>query len=152
MLVFQGRQPVCVVGAGVFIVSDPYSRLLQQRDDRGKDLFAWYPVSMEIKLDLLTDGRQGAAKFSQTTELRLFPVVSPSGVIPVLLAPLRVPSSGLKVTARAGANPDIGPGRGNDQSRDTLDHLAVSYAVTVFINVSEYLACPFSGNARFRVA
>src|SRR5207248_511068 len=58
---------------------------------------------------------------NQTSVLHLVAHLAPARVIAVLLAAAGVPSDGLKMTARIGTDPDVGPGRRNHERSDALE-------------------------------
>jgi hypothetical protein len=67
-------------------------------------------------------------------------------VIAVLLAAPGIAPGGLDVTARIWVDPDVGPGRGNDDGADALQLLGVTNNDTVRVDVAPALAGAAAGD------
>ena len=76
---------------------------------------------------------------------------APVRVVPVLLAPFRIPSRGLKVSVREAANPDIFVGGGNDQSFNSRQSRLILYLKAVRVQVVESVAVPLLPYPRLAV-
>ena len=114
----QGGEAERAVLAGVLVVSDADQRLVEQSHDGRQDLTPAEVVRAQVALHALAHVGQDLAELEHPPELRLVPRLAIARVIAVLLPPARVASGDLDVAARIGADPDLAPGRGNDESLD----------------------------------
>src|ERR1700733_7173161 len=95
----------------------------------------------KVDIHLPAQPRQGAAEGAQTLILALVADGAPIGGVAVLLAPALVAAGRLDVAARIGADPDVRPGRRDDQPGDAIEGLGVAHRLAGRVAVSE-LAAP----------
>ena len=126
VLVAQGGQAEGVVLLGVLLVADADQRRLEELDDGRQHLLAPQAALRQVALDPLADLRQRVAEGDHAAELGLVADLPPVGVVAVLLAPPGVAAGRLQMAVRAGADPDVGPGRRDGQLADALQGLLVA--------------------------
>src|SRR3954453_5855086 len=147
VLVAQGGEPKGVVLFGVLLVADPDEGRLQQLDDRGEHLLPPQAALRHVLLEPLADPGQGLAEGDHAAELGLVAPLPPFGVVAVLLAPAGVAPGRLQVAVRAGADPDVRPGRRDGQLADALQGLLVPDRAPLGVDVGEALAALLAADA-----
>src|SRR3954471_17995258 len=147
VLAAQGGDPKGVVLFGVLLVADPDEGRLQQLDDRGEHLLPPQAALRHVLLEPLADPGQGLAEGDHAAELGLVAHLPPFGVVAVLLAPAGVAPGRLQVAVRAGADPDVRPGRRDGQLADALQGLLVPDRAPLGVDVGEALAALLAADA-----
>src|SRR4051794_39794375 len=147
VLVAQGGEPKGVVLFGVLLVADPDEGRLQQLDDRGEHLLPPQAALRHVLLEPLADPGQGLAEGDHAAELGLVAHLPPFGVVAVLLAPAGVAPGRLQVAVRAGADPDVRPGRRYGQLANALQGLLVPDRAPLRVDVGEALAALLAADA-----
>src|SRR3954452_10216319 len=147
VLVAQGGEPKGVVLFGVLLVADPDEGRLQQLDDRGEHLLPPQAALRHVLLEPLADPGQGLAEGDTPPDLGLAAHLPPFGVVPVLLAPAGVAPGRLQVAVRAGADPDVRPGRRYGQLANALQGLLVPDRAPLGVDVGEALAALLAADA-----
>jgi hypothetical protein len=103
----------------------------QQVDDGRQHFFARQAGQFQCAVDFGADGGEGLAEVDHPLVLHLVAHGAPFRMVAVLLASARVASGGLQVAVGLRADPDVGPGRRNDERLDpfqgglVLDHFAL---------------------------
>lgn len=118
MAIAQGREAKALVFTPIGIVADADHRLVEKPDDRRNNLFAWQAAQGEVGFDALAQRGQAMAKRGEARKFRLVAAGGPVGMIAILLAPALVAAGRLNMSGRIGADPDISPGRRDDQRLD----------------------------------
>ena len=145
-------QTVRAVVARVLVVPDADQRLVEQPDDGRDHLLARQPRQRHVGEDLLAQGGHRFGEIDQTPVLRFVARLAPLLVVAVLLAPARVASGRLQVTALARTDPHVGP-RGRDGQRtDARERLVVAHRSVVGVHVREPAAARDAADARRGVA
>jgi hypothetical protein len=103
---------------GVLFAAGAEETQVDQADRGGQDPFPAQAAGVQMAADGLSDGRQGGPEVLDPVVLVLVPVLAPQIVVPVLTASGRIGADGLDVTSRVGADPDVLPGRRDDQGLD----------------------------------
>src|SRR3954454_1544830 len=147
VLVAQGGEPKGVVLFGVLLVADPDEGRLQQLDHRGEHLLPPQAAPRHVLLEPLADLGQGLAEGDHAPELGLVAHLPPFGVVAVLLAPAGVAPGRLQVAVRAGADPDVRPGRRDGQLAGGLQGLLVPARAALRVDVGEALAALLAADA-----
>ena len=120
MPVSEGRQPETLVFAGISGVADPDETVVQQPDHGRDNTLKVKAAATQIGLHLFTQAGQRVGKRAKRIELGGAAMLSPVGVVSVLLATSFVAPGCLDVTAGVLAYPHIGPGRWNGECADAL--------------------------------
>src|SRR5947207_10674267 len=126
MSVSQGRQSERTVLLSILLVADPDSGLLSAADDRRKHLLSRHTGPFQVAVRLLADLRQGRSKGQHPVVLDGIANLAPARMISVLLASPGVAPGRLQRAARAGADPDVRPGRRAGQALDPPDRVRVT--------------------------
>jgi hypothetical protein len=128
--VAQRGQTERSVRARVLVVAHPDEGLVEQPHHRGEDLSPGQVARAQVALDLLAQGGEDLTELQHPAELRLVARLAIERMVAVLLAAAGVARGGLDVALRIGADPHVGPGRGDDQRFDAAP-LAVGDARAV---------------------
>jgi hypothetical protein len=131
----KGGEPVRTVRSPVFIIADAYSGSVEKVHDEGGLAFLCGISITKVVLDSLPQTWQRHRELREMVELQVVAFSPELVVVAGLLATLRVAACGLKVAARIGRNPYIGPCRRDRQSLDTIevslvDHLVIMLSIT----------------------
>jgi hypothetical protein len=89
--------------------------LVEHRRRQCHDLAVGQAVLAKIFPDLFSQTGKDATERLQAVELGFVPNLLPIRVIDVLLASGRISSGGLQMAAFVLADPNVGPGRGDDE-------------------------------------
>jgi hypothetical protein len=152
MLVPQSGDTIALVLPGVIVIADADQCRLEQMHGCRQHLFPWQSPQRHMFRDSFPNPRKQARKLHYVLELGTFAEFAELGVIAILLAPLRVAASRLHVAVAVGADPDVGPSRGNCQPPDAPESTLVLDRRSPRAEISEPLARPSSPNARLLVA
>src|SRR5262249_33110562 len=105
------------------------------------------PRGGKVCLNPSPNARQRMGKVEQSMILGFIAHRSPARMIAILFASTVIQSRGLKVAMRDGADPDVGPGRGNGQRAGTSDVFLIANQPAVGIPIDEALAAALPMNA-----
>ena len=150
--VAEGRQAEAAVVAGVGGVADADQGGVEQPDDAGDDLVAREAAAGEVALDRAAQLRQRPGEVEEVRVFDLVPAGGPAFVIAVLLAAADVLAGGLQVAVGVGGDPDVLPGRRDDQRRDPVEDGSVGDAAAVRPMVGETAAGAPSPDAGIGIA
>jgi hypothetical protein len=95
------------------------------------------PSSPRVLPQSPPQARQRLAECDLAIELACAADLVPLRVVAVLLAPARIAAAGLQVAARAGTDPDVGPGRRDRQRADPRQHFGIAHPPAIGIRVRE---------------
>ena len=142
MLALEGRQSITLIVPRIFVVADADQRRLQEMHDRRQNLLARQPAQAHVLSDRRPHRRQRRGEREQVLVFRLLPRLAIFGVILVLLTPFRVAASRLNMSVRRGANPDVGPRRGDDKRTYPFERVWLGDPPALSIEVDKALARP----------
>ena len=125
------------VGAGVLFVTDPHEGRVEELDERCEHSLAWRARLAQVLRHAATDPRQSTAEFQDVIELLRVPVRAPARVIAILLAPACIMPRGLKVAARARADPHITLRGRDSEAADPGELRLVPHFAPVRVQVDE---------------
>ena len=91
---------------------------------------AWRAAHSQVAAHAAAQRGQRLAERDDALELVLAAAARPLRVVPVLLAPARVPPGRLQVAVGVGADPDIAPCRRNRQRTDPRERARIAYRAT----------------------
>ena len=116
MLGAQGGHPVRrVVAVRVLVAADPEHPHVQQSGHRRQHPVPAQSMAVQVAPHPLAQHRQPPGHLQHVVELRLVLLLPPLRVVDVLLAPGRVDPDRLDVPVRMRRDPDVLPGRRDDQ-------------------------------------
>src|SRR3954452_501538 len=133
----QGREPIGLVLSRIALGADAEEPEVEEPDRAPQDAFADQSAEREVGFDALAEPRERLSELLHLLELLPIAVLPPGVVIAVLLAPGVVVSGRLDVTARVGADPHVGPRRGNRERADPVPCLGVLDRIAVLVEVRE---------------
>jgi hypothetical protein len=91
--------------------------------------------------------RQGLTKINDPLEFLPVAPLTPRIVVAILASPGGICTHGLNVTVGPRADPDVLPGRGNDQCFDAVKHLSIDDPLAVGPSVGEATATAATADA-----
>src|SRR5688572_21644272 len=126
VLVAQRGQPERVILPRILLVADANETALEQLHERRQHLLARQTRPRQVGACPSPEGRQRTRERLHTIELRLVTCRAPVGVIPVLLALLRIPTGRLQVATRVWTDPHIRPRRRDRKRADAGENFLAS--------------------------
>src|SRR4029079_9407718 len=135
--VAHGRQAEGIVLLGVTLVAYADAGPLEQLHEEREHLAARQPGDGHVGAHLAADARQGPRECGEALELVGVAQLAPARVLAILLAAARVPARGLQVAALVGADPHVGPRRGDGEAPDPLERRLVVDAFALCIHIPE---------------
>ncbi len=147
MAALQGGEAEGVVLAQVGFIADTDQALFQEADDGCEDLLPGEAAPAEIGGNAAAENRQDLGEMQDMGKLDLIAEGGPVGMIEILLAPPGVAAGRLQMSPRRGADPDLAPGRWNDQGSDALQGLRIANSRSIRRQVPEPHAAPAPADA-----
>ena len=135
--VVHGGQAVGAVFARVLLVANADEGRFKQADDGRENLFARQAGQRKVVLDALADDGKRLAELDHALVLGLVADLAPPRVVPALLASTLVASGSLQVAVGVGADPDLAPGRRDDERADASKKLNVVDLLAIGREVAE---------------
>src|SRR5262245_17234534 len=151
MPVAQGGEAEAFVVARISRVADADHRVVKQPDDGGDDALAGETAAPKIDIDCTAKARQRCGERGEARELHFIAASGPARMVAILLAATLVAAGRLEVTLRMGRDPDIAPGRRDDQASDAGKSYGVFDPLAVRPHVEEAGAGTPAANARLLV-
>lgn len=115
MPALQGGEPAVAAALEVMLGADPQGRAVQDAERRRQNAFPAELLTLECGGDLGTGSRERGGEFEGAGVLAPIAAGRPVRVVDVLPAPRIVSPDGLDVSLRMRGDPDIAPGRWNDE-------------------------------------
>lgn len=132
----QGGQPEGTVGVAVGVVPDAEVANVEQADGGRCRPLHRHAVELEVARDPAPRRGQVLRRCGDPFELGAVATHAPGRVVEVLAAAGVVGADGLKVSVGVGADPHVGPGRGDGEGADAL-HLGSVQGTAVGVPVAE---------------
>jgi hypothetical protein len=148
MITADRRQPERAVLSGVLLAAGPEEAQVDQAQRGGQDPLAAQPAAAELFADRLAQPRQCRAELQHPVVLALILFLAPVVVVAVLAAARRVGADRLDVAAGVRADPDLLPGRRDDQGLNPDQRRLVGDRPGVRAEVAEPPAAPLPAVAR----
>ena len=131
-------EPVRTVRSPVFIIADAYSGSVEKIHDEGGLAFLCGISITKVVLDSLSQTWQRHGELRKVTELQVVAFSPELVVVAGLLATLRVAACGLKVAARIGRKPYVGPRRRDRQPSNTIQ-ISLADRLVIMLSITESL-------------
>jgi hypothetical protein len=132
-----GGQAVAVVQFGVAVAADAEEAEVEQADGGGEDAPPGEAAVAEVCPDGFADGGEAFGDVEDVFVLGLFLFGAELGVVQVLAASGGVGADGLEVAVGAGADPDVLPGRRDDEGLDAGEFRRVAQGLPRGAEVAE---------------
>ena len=147
----QRGEAVTVVIPGIFAVADTDQRLVEKADDGRQHLLPRGAAAAHVRIDALAYAREKLGKVDEALVFVQVAHAPPIIVVAVLLPPPGIPTGGLDVPVRVGADPHLAPGRRHGELAYTGESGLIADQLTGRRPVAEAGAGSFAPDAGLEI-